>query len=75
MKKVEIQFQKIEIKAGTRKLEDTWKVEIDPEPIVLFYYPGLWERVWNRILNVFGKGRKYPTHDEMMKISNVLKYD
>lgn len=56
MKEIEIQFEKVEIKAGTRKLKDTWKVEIDPEPIVLFYYPGFWERVWNRILNVFGKG-------------------
>lgn len=67
MHKVEIQVERVEIKSHPRKLKGDWKIEIDPEPIMLYYYPPLWERIWNRILNVFGKGRKNWMHDELTK--------
>jgi hypothetical protein len=72
-KTVEIQFEKVEVKQGIRKLEGNWTVEIDPEPIIMYYYPTLWERIWNRILNIFGKGRKNWIYDELS--NEILKYD
>jgi hypothetical protein len=66
MNKVEIQVERVEIKSHPRKLKGDWKIEIDPEPLVMYYYPPLWERIWNRILNLFGK-RKNQFHKELTK--------
>ena len=43
MHKVEIQVERVEIKSHPRKLKGDWKIEIDPEPIILYYYPPLWD--------------------------------
>jgi len=66
MNKVEIKMEKIEIKSHPRKLKGDWKIEIDPEPICLYYHPPIWERVWDKILNLFGK-RKNHIYDEITK--------
>lgn len=58
---VEIHFEKIEIKAGTRKLKGTWKFELDPEVVVMYGCPETkWDRFchWFKYLFVKGKVTK-----------------
>lgn len=54
----EMRIEKVEVKAGTRKLEGKWKVELDPEIIVCYYCPETkWERFCHWVKYLFVKGK------------------
>ena len=72
MVKMDVKIEKIDIQPGARKLKNTWTVELDPEPVILYYYPLFWMRVYDRILNIFGKGKNIYTHDEVSASDSVL---
>jgi hypothetical protein len=60
METIEIQFERVEIKPGTLRLEDKWTVELG-EDIILFGLPETrWERFcrWVKYLFVKGKAEK-----------------
>jgi hypothetical protein len=58
---VEIQFERVEVNAGTRKLDSKWTIELDPEVVVVYGCPETkWDRFchWFKYLFVKGKIEK-----------------
>jgi hypothetical protein len=57
MEKIEIQFERVEIKPGARTLEDKWTVELG-EPVHLIGLPETrWERFCRWVKYLFVKGK------------------
>ena len=56
---IEIQFEKIEVKSGPRKLDGKWTIELDPEIIHIYWAEETkWEKCCHWIKYLFVKGKK-----------------